>query len=60
MKISKTVVGLGFTLSLLSASVMADDSLKTPVKTQYDDVSKSTLSGASTKPKNLEWELRNR
>jgi hypothetical protein len=56
MNISKLVVGLGFTLSLISASVMADDSVKTPSA----DASKSTLSGASTKPKNLDWELRNR
>jgi len=56
MYISKLVVGIGFAISLISASVIADNS----VKTSSADVSKPALSGASTKPKNLEWELRNR
>jgi hypothetical protein len=56
MKMSKLVVGLGLSVSMLSTLAMA----KEPVKTVTAEPAKSTLSGTSTKPKNLEWDLRNR
>ena len=56
MKISKLVIGLGLSASILSSMVMAKES----VKSSTAEPAKSTLSGTSTKPKNLEWDLRNR
>lgn len=56
MKISKLVIGLGLSVSIMSSMAMA----KEPVKSSNAEPTKSTLSGASTKPKNLEWDLRNR
>lgn len=54
MKMSKVVIGLS--VSILSSLVMA----KEPVKNETVETAKATLSGTSTKPKNLEWDLRNR
>ena len=54
MKMSKIVICLGLSVSMLSAMA------KEPVKTVTAEPAKSTLSGTSTKPKNLEWDLRNR
>ena len=56
MKMSTLVVGFGCSVALLSSLAMA----KEPVKTATAESAKSTLSGTSTKPKNLEWDLRNR
>lgn len=56
MKISKLAIGLAFSATLISSIAVA----KEPVKSTTAEPTKSTLSGASTKPKNLDWELRNR
>jgi hypothetical protein len=56
MKMYKVVIGLGLSVSMLSSLTMAQE----PVKTATVEAAKSTLSGTSTKPKNLEWDLRNR
>lgn len=45
---------LALSLSAVSAASMAADQPKAGATT------KSTLSGASTRPANLDWELRNR
>lgn len=54
---SKLAVGFGCSVALLSSLAMAKEPVKQAPKAETE---KSTLSGTSTKPKNLEWDLRNR
>lgn len=57
MKMSKLAVGFGCSVALLSSFAMAKEPVKQAPKAETE---KSTLSGTSTKPKNLEWDLRSR
>ena len=57
MKMSKMLVGFGCSAVLFSTMAMAQEPVKQAPKAETE---KSTLSGTSTKPKNLEWDLRNR